>query len=96
MVARNGASFAVALKRGTGSSSLKAEVTAFERLHIVRGWNLLGDNGRRLAIGILALMGRTEWFCVAVLVPFNVLLALAFPERGADRLPLSRRASRAS
>ena len=39
MVARNGASFAVALKRGTGSSSLKAEVNAFERLHIVRGWN---------------------------------------------------------
>src|SRR5258708_4042112 len=39
MPARNGASFAVARKRGTGSSSLKAEVNAFDRLHIVRGRN---------------------------------------------------------
>jgi hypothetical protein len=39
IVSRNGASLAVALKRGTGSSALKAEVKAFERLHIVRGWN---------------------------------------------------------
>jgi hypothetical protein len=31
------ASLAVALKRGIGSSSLKAEVKAFDRLHIVRG-----------------------------------------------------------
>jgi hypothetical protein len=32
-------SLAVALNWGTGSSSLKAEVKAFERLHIVRGRN---------------------------------------------------------
>lgn len=32
-------SFAVALNCGIGSSSLSAEVNAFDRLHIVRGWN---------------------------------------------------------
>jgi hypothetical protein len=34
---RKAPSFAVALNCGMGSSSLKAEVKAFERLHIVRG-----------------------------------------------------------
>jgi len=33
------ASFAVALYCGIGSSSLNALVNAFERLHMVRGWN---------------------------------------------------------
>jgi phosphatidylglycerophosphate synthase len=52
---------------------------------IVRGWNLLGDNGRRFAIGVLALMGRTEWFFLVVLVPFNiVLLVQAVRTRAAD------------
>jgi hypothetical protein len=36
---RNPASFAVALYWGIGSSSLKALVKAFERLHMVRAWN---------------------------------------------------------
>lgn len=36
---RNGASLAVALKRGIGSSALKADVNAFESDHIVRGRN---------------------------------------------------------
>src|SRR5690348_1368800 len=36
---RKPASFAVARNCGTGSSSLKALVKAFERLHIVRAWN---------------------------------------------------------
>lgn len=36
---RNPASLAVALYCGIGSSSLNALVNAFERLHIVRGWN---------------------------------------------------------
>ena len=34
---RNVPSFAVALNCGIGSSSLKADVKAFERLHMVRG-----------------------------------------------------------
>jgi len=32
-------SFAVARNCGIGSSSLNAEVNAFDRLHMVRGWN---------------------------------------------------------
>ena len=36
---RKPASFAVALYCGIGSSSLNALVKAFERLHMVRGWN---------------------------------------------------------
>ena len=36
---RNPASLAVALYCGMGSSSLNALVKAFERLHMVRGWN---------------------------------------------------------
>src|SRR5579859_4723999 len=36
---RNAPSFAVALNWGIGSRSLKAEVKAFERLHMVRGAN---------------------------------------------------------
>jgi hypothetical protein len=36
---RNSPSFAVALKCGMGSSSLNAEVNAFDRLQIVRGLN---------------------------------------------------------
>lgn len=36
---RNPASLAVARYCGMGSSSLKAEVKALERLHMVRGWN---------------------------------------------------------
>ncbi len=36
---RNPASLAVALYCGIGSKSLKALVNAFERLHMVLGWN---------------------------------------------------------
>jgi len=36
---RNPASFAVALYCGIGASSLNALVKAFDRLHIVLGWN---------------------------------------------------------
>jgi hypothetical protein len=36
---RNSPSLAVALNCGMGSSSLRAEVKALERLQIVRGWN---------------------------------------------------------
>ena len=36
---RNPASFAVALYCGIGSNSLNALVKAFDRLHIVLGWN---------------------------------------------------------
>jgi hypothetical protein len=42
----------------------------------VRGWNLLGDNTRFYAVGVLALLGRLHWFFMFVAVPMNVALAL--------------------
>lgn len=51
----------------------------------VRGWNLLGDNVRRLSIAVAALAGRPEWFIVTELVPLNVLLlCLWWFQRRAD------------
>ena len=42
----------------------------------VRGWNLLGDNTRFYAIGLLALLGRLHWFFMVIAVPMNAALAL--------------------
>ena len=39
VASRKAPSFAVALNCGICSSSFNAEVNAFDRLHIVRGWN---------------------------------------------------------
>ena len=51
-VSRNSPNLAVALNCGIGSSSLNAEVNAFERLHIVRGWNssYVGSNYRSCTV----------------------------------------------
>ena len=52
----------------------------------VLGWNLLGDNVRFCAIGVLACLHRTDLFFVFVLVPMNlILVALWFWQRKADR-----------
>ena len=52
----------------------------------MRGWNLLGDNMRRYAIGILVCLDRLDLFFVFVLLPMNVvLIALLFWQRSADR-----------
>jgi phosphatidylglycerophosphate synthase len=52
----------------------------------VRGWNLMGDNLRRLSIAIAAWSGRPEWFIYAELVPVNILCAaLWWIQRRADR-----------
>ncbi len=42
----------------------------------VRGWNLLGDNTRFYAIGVLAWIHRLEWFFIFIVVPMNVALAV--------------------
>jgi hypothetical protein len=42
----------------------------------VRGWNVLGDNTRFYAIGVLALIGRVDRFFTFVLVPMNMALAV--------------------
>ena len=53
---------------------------------VVRGWNLLGDNTRFYAIGILAWLHRIDLFFMFILVPMNVaLVALWLWQRNADR-----------
>jgi phosphatidylglycerophosphate synthase len=42
----------------------------------VRGWNLLGDNTRFYAIGVLAWFGRIEHFFLFELIPMNVAFVL--------------------
>ena len=52
----------------------------------VRGWNLLGDNTRFYAIGVLALFNRTDLFFAFILLPMNLaLVALWIWQRRADR-----------
>ena len=52
----------------------------------VRGWNLLGDNTRFYAIGVLAWLQRIDLFFAFILLPMNLaLIALWFWQRRADR-----------
>jgi phosphatidylglycerophosphate synthase len=52
----------------------------------VRGWNLMGDNVRRLSIAVAAWVGRPEWFVWAELIPLNVLFVLLWwTQRRADQ-----------
>jgi hypothetical protein len=44
----------------------------------VRGWNALGDNVRRHAIGILAVTRHLDWFVPFILGPMNLLAAGLF------------------
>jgi len=58
---------------------------------LVRGWNVLGDNTRFYAIGVLAALGRTDWFFMFVLVPMNAAFAaLWLWQARADRRFLER------
>jgi phosphatidylglycerophosphate synthase len=57
----------------------------------VRGWNLMGDNIRRLSIAIAAWAGRPEWFIWAELIPLNAAFAaLWWVQRRADLRFLAR------
>jgi phosphatidylglycerophosphate synthase len=52
----------------------------------IRGWNLLGDNTRFYAIGVLVWLGRIDLFFAFVLLPMNLaLIALWLWQRTADR-----------
>ena len=52
----------------------------------MRGWNLLGDNTRFYAIGVLVCLHRTELFFAFVLLPMNLaFIALWLWQRSADR-----------
>ena len=56
----------------------------FRRL--VRGWNWLGDNPRRYAIGVLVCLGRPDLVFAFILVPMNLTcVALWLWQRRADR-----------
>ena len=56
----------------------------------VRGWNLLGDNTRFYAIGVLACFHRIDLFFVIILLPMNLaFLALWLWQRRADQRFLS-------
>lgn len=62
--------------------AVNGQVTAADRARYrsafyrpVRGWNTLGDNVRRHAIGILALTRHLDWFVPLVLGPMNLVLA---------------------
>lgn len=53
---------------------------------LVRGWNLLGDNTRFYAIGVLVWLHRIDLFFAFILVPMNLaLIALLLWQRKADR-----------
>ena len=41
---------------------------------LVRGWNLLGDNTRFYALGVLAWLHRLDWYFLFVLGPMNAAL----------------------
>jgi hypothetical protein len=52
----------------------------------VRGWNLLGDNVRRFAIGLLAFAHHLDWFFLLIVGPMNVIvIVLWLRQRRADR-----------
>jgi hypothetical protein len=53
---------------------------------LVRGWNVLGDNTRFYAIGVLAWIGRTDLFPMIVLLPMNAaFVALWLWQAARDR-----------
>jgi CDP-diacylglycerol---serine O-phosphatidyltransferase len=53
---------------------------------LVRGWNLLGDNTRFYAIGVLVCLQRIDLFFAFVLLPMNLaLIALWLWQASADR-----------
>jgi hypothetical protein len=57
---------------------------------VVRGWNLLGDNTRFYAIGVLALFRRIDLFFFFVLSLMNLALIILWVwQRRADRKFLS-------
>lgn len=58
----------------------------------VLGWNLLGDNVRFCAIGVLACFHRIDLFFAFVLVPMNLAwITLSYWQRSADRKYLAAR-----
>jgi hypothetical protein len=62
----------------------------------VRGWNLLGDNVRRYAFAVLAVVHHLDWMFAFILLPVNLVLAAMWLwQRRADRQFLDATASAA-
>lgn len=77
----------IAARAKAGAVSAEDRVRYRECFYsVVRGWNLLGDNTRFYAIGVLAWLHRIDLFFMFILVPMNVaLVGLWLWQRKADR-----------
>jgi hypothetical protein len=83
----------VDVERQIASRSPEAVVSPRDRLAYrslfyprVRGWNLLGDNTRFYMVGVLAIVGRVDWFFWLVAGPMNAMLAVLWIRQArADR-----------
>ena len=53
---------------------------------LVRGWNLLGDNTRRYAVGLLACLARIDLLFAFIFIPMNLIfIGMWIWQRRADR-----------
>jgi phosphatidylglycerophosphate synthase len=83
---------AVLAKRGSGNAVPDGDRRRYRECFqsVVRGWNLLGDNTRFYAVGLLALLHRIDLFFPFVLIPMNLaLIILWLRQRRADHQFLS-------
>jgi hypothetical protein len=79
------ARIAAASRQGIVSDEIRARYRA-AYYWPVRGWNLMGENNRIYAIGVLAWIHHVEWFLFFGLVPMNLACAaLWLWQRGVDR-----------
>jgi hypothetical protein len=72
---RHAAVEAAIARRATDGTVSRADRERYRGVfyRLVRGWNLLGDNTRFYAIGVLAWVQHVEWFPAIVLGPMNVV-----------------------
>jgi hypothetical protein len=77
----------IATRAKAGAVSAEDRIRYRERFYwVVRGWNLLGDNTRFYAIGVLAWLHRIDLFFMFILVPMNLaLVGLWLWQQRADR-----------
>lgn len=75
-------------RRAVGGRVPDGERERYRRLFYarVRGWNALGDNGRRFAVGACVALGRPTWYFWFELIVMNAVLAGLWAwQRQADR-----------
>jgi hypothetical protein len=87
------------VERAIAERALNGVVTPEDRVRYrqsfywpVRGWNTLGDNVRRYAIGVLVFLRHLDWFVPFILGPMNLLvIALSLWQWRVDRRFLAGR-----